>query len=259
MTLEERVKQLEASIADPDVRAATVVAFVRAALIAESLAEERAKVEALVARRREQAAERQRRRREELSRSVTDVTRDERDKALPSVTARDTVPPSPPSGSSLSLSSDPDPERAIPGAPARAAKAKVKAIAPPQYPEDFDAFWGISGTGSKSEALKAWMQVGRPDPAQLIPAWKRWQAIAWTEGFGVPHVSTWLRHFDWREEPKPRQRAGQTPLERGRPPPPIAVTTPKTPPETRGWGRKQGSETEPERVGFEQMAAGAKP
>lgn len=156
---------------------------------------------------------------------------------LPVAVSKPPVPPSPPSDPISLFSKPPDPERAIPRA---AASARVRTLAPPAYPLDWEAaFWKFTGIGSKAEAFKAWLQVGKPDPEMLATAWRKWQAIAWPDGFGVPHVSTWLRHFDWREEPRPRPRTGK-PAERGAPMPPETKPDPKTPPAARGWANGGG-------------------
>lgn len=111
-----------------------------------------------------------------------------------------------------------DPERAIPRA---GATKHGKPIPPPEYPEEFEAFWRVIGVGSKAQALKAWGQVGKPAAEALKTAWKLWNEIAWPDGIGVPHTSTWLRSFDWREQPRGKSK-GTT---GGQPPPRPAPDT----------------------------------
>lgn len=121
------------------------------------------------------------------------------------------LPPAPPSGSvsdpdlfSASGSGARDPS-ATPTAP-KVERRKV--YRPPEYPRDFEAFWQEIGTGSKADALKAWGQVGNPNATALVASWRRWEAVAWVDGIGVPHTATWLRRYDWQQEPKPRKAKG---------------------------------------------------
>lgn len=82
----------------------------------------------------------------------------------------------------------------------------MKALAPPKYSPEFERFWAASGNGSKSDANKAWQQVGRPEVGALIAAWETWDRVAWVDGIGRKHVATWLRAFDWQQYPKPPAR-----------------------------------------------------
>jgi hypothetical protein len=81
----------------------------------------------------------------------------------------------------------------------------AKVLAPPKYSPEFERLWSAIANGSKSDANKAWHQVGAPDVNRLISSWAAWNRIAWVDGIGRKHVATWLRAFDWREEPTPSQ------------------------------------------------------
>jgi hypothetical protein len=116
-----------------------------------------------------------------------------------------------------------------------------KPVPPPKYEAKFEEIWSAIGNGTKSDAQKAWQQVARPEPSVILPAWARWKAVAWPDGIGVPYTATWLRSYDWREEPRPRPGKVAGMASAGRPPPPpVRLETPK---ETRrireSWGNNE--------------------
>jgi len=84
-------------------------------------------------------------------------------------------------------------------------------MSPPAYAAEFERFWRESDKlGSKSDAHKAWEQVGKPGADALLAS-----RAAWLEhwaGIGVKHIATWLRAFDWQQEPASRAVA---PLKNG--------------------------------------------
>lgn len=93
---------------------------------------------------------------------------------------------------------------------------KGQVIAPPRYPEEFNLVWeGTAKTGTKAKAYRAWLAVGCPLATAIAPAWKAWEAH-WN-GFGVEHVSTWLRAYNWQETPAPRAKPAPVRTE----PPPV--------------------------------------
>jgi len=76
-------------------------------------------------------------------------------------------------------------------------------MSPPAYSAAFEAFWQPSDKlGSKSDALKAWRQVGEPAADGLLASRRAWLE-SWN-GIGVKHIATWLRDFDWQQEPASR-------------------------------------------------------
>lgn len=83
-------------------------------------------------------------------------------------------------------------------------------MSPPKYTADFEDFWQPSDKlGSKSDALKAWEQVGRPPAAALLASRRAW--LDALQGIGVKHIATWLRDFDWQQEPAARVRPADPP------------------------------------------------
>jgi hypothetical protein len=76
-------------------------------------------------------------------------------------------------------------------------------MGPPVYSKHFECFWDHSDKlGSKSDAFRAWEQVGSPPPDRLMASRSAW--LQHWAGIGVKHIATWLRAFDWQQEPAPR-------------------------------------------------------
>ncbi len=74
---------------------------------------------------------------------------------------------------------------------------------PPVYAPEFELFWSNSDRlGSKSDAFRAWEQVRSPAADLLVKSRQAW--LAHWDGIGVKHIATWLRAFDWRQEPAPK-------------------------------------------------------
>jgi hypothetical protein len=88
-----------------------------------------------------------------------------------------------------------------PSEPPDQTPARVKAA--PKYDAAFEREWeGTRKLGSKLNAFKAWVALGKPAFAESWAAWSKLDG--WRRGF-VPHVSTWLN--DRRFEQKPAEAA----------------------------------------------------
>lgn len=68
------------------------------------------------------------------------------------------------------------------------------------YPDAFESLWiGCDRKGSKFDAHKAWVKVGRPEWGMVVSSWKRY--VASLEEWRNPKdVATWLRARGYLEE-----------------------------------------------------------
>lgn len=91
--------------------------------------------------------------------------------------------------------------------------------APEWQPDRFVKLWQFyphDKRGNKQRAIRAWEQL-HPAP-ELIDTMaaalaRQMKTEAWTEGIGIPHVSTWLNNYGWEGFEPEAAGAGETGIE----------------------------------------------